>query len=398
MQAITSLPIDRYQASHNMTGPRLCRGIGYLCLAGTSYLAVLALRVSACVVSIFGKCGRNWAEKIRSKADRFYVIHVGHNIARLSTAPLPLLAPARNMAHRDVVRKGEDIAAANALRQRFLSPGFLKKTDPKMEAALKKVTFKGAQTGGICLGASFSFVKSVLNARCGSEKELQRVANTFAQGFSKEAAGLQAISENVHWPLEPSKKANQAILDLIEQQKEEVLSGVEDKHQQLLREARIGPAHKVIDKLDKVVDEEAKKAKKHFDNLEKRMPAFKFLAQKTTRYGNFAKLIGLKLLKKPMHDLLQFDAAAKRRFNALPKGNYLMAFFTKKSGHAISYHKFDFGSYLYDPNRGLMKCQSNEPAKDLEKLLKIYPGRYSPAKEGAHQLQLYPCELAKLKV
>ncbi|MCE5316835.1 MAG: hypothetical protein LLG04_05670 [Parachlamydia sp.] len=401
--AFNSIDQTTVRASTHKTGmPHIgfWRGAKCLCLAGTSYLAVLSFRVAACFVSIFSNRGKNLAERIRSKADRVYIIYVAHPLRSYSFAPLPLLVPARNLARRDVVGKGEDIAAANALRQRFLSPGFLKKQDPTMEAHLKRVQFKGANKDGICFGGSFCFIKSVLNARCSSEEELIRVAQVYVNGFPKEAAGLQMMHAKLaHWPSNSSRSANQGVLDFVDQENAEIMRDIQGKRNQLLNEARQGNAQRVIEQLDKVVQEEEKKFQARLDTLQKHIPFLKNAALIATQFGKLAKLIGIKVQKRPMRDFLQFDrdAAACRRFNVLPNGNYLMSFNVKNSRHVMTYHKFDFGSYLFDPNRGLMKCQTSDPAKDLAKLLKIYPGNPRFAQEGPHQLQVISCELAKVK-
>lgn len=327
------------------------KGAACYCAAKTSSLAVLALRVAASVVSVFSACGRNLARKIRREADRVYIIYVAHNLARISSSPLPLLVPARNMARRNVVRRKDDVAAANALRNRLLSTGSFKKKNPNLEEHLQKAYFKGANKGGVCLGASFIFIKSVLNGRCGSERELIKVSRAFAEGFPKEAAGLQMIHNKFNWPSEMSKSAHQGVRDLVAQEKSD----------------------------------------------ESRMPALQKVGLVATQLGKLSKLVGIKVLKQPLRDFLQFDSdlAARRRFNALPEGSYFLRISIKQGGHAISYHKFSFGSYLFDPNGGLMKCQSSEPANDLAKLLQRYPGRANPAQEGSHHLMVFPCELAK---
>ncbi|MCE5318601.1 MAG: hypothetical protein LLG04_14715, partial [Parachlamydia sp.] len=279
--------------------------------------AILSIRVAACCIAIFGSWGQNLAKKWRRKAARLFLIHIAHNSAPY-TSPLPLLVPTRNLPQKKIVQTDADIAAANALRKRFLSQPFV---NGKVAERLKKVAFLGSKADGICFGASLCFLKRVLKMRCVSEQHLKAVAGRYIGGFSAKAAGMQMLYlklGRVDWFPEASTEAKQGIADLMAEDPEQAIQ---------------------------------------------RMPALEKLAAKATRYGRFAQLIGLKLKERPMRDFLRFDcdAAMHNRFNALPKGVYELGILTRSSAHSMAYLNLDFGSYLFDSNRGLMKCNTQDP-------------------------------------
>lgn len=305
--------------------------------------ACLAIRVAAYCLAVFGSFGKNSAKEWRRKAARLSLIYISHN-EKPFTSPLPLLMPMRNLPQRKVVRSNADIAVANILRKRFLALPFV---DQKLAQGLRKATFHGAKAKGICFGASLYFLKRVLKARCMSEKQLLDLARRYKEGFCAKTAGMHTFYlklGSLGWDPEASPTALQGMADL-------------------------APA-------------------------QERLPMLQKLAAKTTQFARLAQLMGLKL-KPPIRDFLRFDcnASVRSQFNALPKGVYELGFLTRSSAHSMAYLNLDFGSYLLDPNRGLMKCDAQNPAKDLVLLLKEYPGRSRYADEGAHQLEVYPYEL-----
>lgn len=299
--------------------------------------AILSIRIAAFCMAIFGSWGKNIAKKWRHKAGRLFLIHIAHHEATL-TSPLSLVMPMRNLPRREILQRNEDIKAVDALRHRFAALPFV---DKDLAEKLKKAKFHGSKSDGICFGASLCFLKRVLKARCASEEQLIALARKDMDGFSAKATGMQMLYlklGRLDWYPEASKQALPA------------------------------EAH--------------------------RKSALQKLAENATRFGRLAQLMGLKLKGRP-GDFLRFDcdAAVRRNFNALTQGVYELGILTRSSAHSMAYLKMDFGSYLLDPNRGLMKCGAQNPAKDLEILLKKYSGRSQYAAEGPHQLEIYPYEL-----
>ncbi|MCE5315775.1 MAG: hypothetical protein LLG04_00230, partial [Parachlamydia sp.] len=342
---------------------------------GPSYVAVLSIRVTACFFSIFGKWGKRCAEKLRSKAQSFKVCYVVHNLCNLAavSSPLPLLSFAKNVTRCDVLRKKEDIQAANSMRERLLS--HIQKQSPEIAGQIKnrmqKVTFKGDDGSGICYGASLCFLKSFLSSRCVTEKQLQSLALPLAKGFPGVAAGLQMMYEK-----------------FVDLPKKEIL----DWHRNQINE-RIAELELQID------------AAKEIEAIQ---PIYRHLANLTTHINQVLPILqtGFKLgwvagtcdltPHKDNWNLTRFyqfdsDQAVRRQFDELPLGAYQLTFKAKSSGHAVTYLKCGFGSYLFDPNFGLMKCTS--PAEDLQKLLKGYPFPRG-SKDNARQLGVFRYELA----
>lgn len=298
--------------------------------------AVLAIRVAACCIAIFGSWGAQVAKEWRRKAARISLFHFAH-MAKPLASPLPLITPMRNLPKRDVVRSNADIAAAHALRKRFLAlPG------GELAESLKKATFHGAKADGICFGASLCFMKGVLKARCSSEEQLKALARKHRDGFSAKAAGIQLLYqklEKLNWCPAAATSMRQGIEEAV-------------------------PA---------------------------RRPMLQKLAAKTARYARLAEMIGLKLNTRRIGDFRRFDcdSSVRNQFNALPKGVYELGILTRAAAHSLAYLNLDFGAYLFDPNRGLMRCDVQNPAKDLSLLLKEYSGRACYTQEGVHQLEVY---------
>ncbi len=282
-------------------------------------IAIVVLRITAKAVALFGNRCKSAAKTLRVKARRIYAIHVLHNsFSTYSIAPLPLLACTRNIARRDCIQKREDITAAKLFREKFLQQGG---ASPEVAKKIREIKFSGAQVKGICFGATHIFVRSV--AHVTSEKELQAIAKTYQEGFPAEAAGLQAIY---------------------------------GKHSKIL----IQNYAKAINRLKK------EKAETVIKKINDPAP--------------FAALVGLQCQEGYQFDRFDRDNTVQTLFGQLPKGSYKLSFNTYGGSHAIGYLKFDFGSYLFDPNKGLMKCPSRDGSEGLFKLLTRYALRKNEAR------------------
>lgn len=92
-------------------------------------------------------------------------------------------------------------------------------------------------------------------------------------------------------------------------------------------------------------------------------------------------------------ELFGIDETARKRFNALPRGAYYLSYSTANGrGHASVYLKYEFGSYIFDPNQGLMPCSQQNADQDLATLLTSY--RKTPDRDIGYKLDAFACELS----
>lgn len=347
--------------------PGYATGFKSLLIAGPSYLVVLAIRATACFFSLFGKWGKGCAEKWRSKAQSIKLQYVIHNLCNLSAvrAPLPLLTFAKNIARCDAIRRKEDIKAADSMRASLLAQ--VHKQSPEIGALMKqqleKAAFKGDDGTGICYGASLWFLKSFLGSRCATEDQLRRMVLPLGKGFPDEAAGVQMVFE---------KFAGLPKKDLLNWYRNQINGRLAELERQVDDVQHMEAFQAIYKHLADLID--------NFDEV------FSIL-QTGFKLGWMAGILGLKQ-HQDNWNLTRFypfdsDSAVRKQFGELPLGAYQITFKTASSGHAIAYLKCAFGSYLFDPNFGLMKCAF--PAADLQKLLKSYP---LPRKSKGSERQL----------
>lgn len=96
-------------------------------------------------------------------------------------------------------------------------------------------------------------------------------------------------------------------------------------------------------------------------------------------YRSFASLMNLKYVansseKFTFRDMMgEKDESTATRFNELPKGAHFVSFIeegTKR--HAAVLFKFDFGTYLFDPELGLMSTKDHIAAHAMIRLIEHY--------------------------
>ena len=232
-------------------------------------------------------------------------------------------------------------------------------TTPEVTEKLQKMNVKGATIKGICFGATHSFLKACLNAHVTSEEELISVAKRFEEGFDAEAAGLQKIYGKTF--LKFSAYRNNQIQKLL------------SEYRQTLFEENAKPL-------------ECENIKSYIDKvnlLSGRIEELRYETysiQSIEYYNKLTSPLAIRIqngsAKTDPTCFLDFEKnkAVRNRFDTLPEGAYFLCFNTTKSGHAVAFVKYSFGSYILDPNFGLMAAAS---AQTLLTLLKYY----NPAKD-----------------
>lgn len=380
-------------------------------------IAVLAIRIAACAVSIFGNWGRGLAARWRHTADKMTFIYI-QNRQLPTHSPLPRLARAYNQPLDEVIWKESDIQEAKALRQRLIASSKCFAEHPKWAELLQKESFVGIHQKDVATGASLLLIKTVLRAGCSSESQLIKIADRFSKGFPAEAAGMQRVFDLLckmrgqgvflsKW--EDPVKCLQEWMNKVHKA-EPLLSPTpppqlgrsEDLNSCLklatdsVREWLLKALTIVKTDSPQVIQEKVAKCSALSKDLEAQIPKLVAnIALSPGTVGKLAKLFDVKIKNEPSHEFLKFasDPEARKRFSELPQGAYLMNFsrVTKDTNDRYSsvYFKFGFGSYLFDPNHGLMRCSQQYPDQDLLTWLNDYR-----AKPGADKmLNVQPCKL-----
>lgn len=290
-------------------------------------LASLALRVSASFSSLFGKKGQNFAEIIHDKRFQLKLIRKHYKLDLYPhKAPLPLLMRTRNISEHAVLSQGKDMVEAHSLMQQFRSSQFSHKNpdmiDPAVWEMFPKV--KLGRSKGICDAASLWIIKTVAERFIQSEDQLKLLLKPYVRGFSAHVAAMQAVRGGF---------------------KKEVREWISSFKRQVEQEQNVEKLNALTEKA------------KHM----------RIITIKTL--DAFSRVWGIRSQEDEERNFkFDCDASATNGFNALPKGTYWIEFTGCK--HAIAHLKFNFGSYLFDPNLGLMKC--NQTSQDLLKIRKLY--------------------------
>jgi hypothetical protein len=318
--------------------------------AGTLFcrLGCFILRLTAKAVSIFGQKGQNASKSLKLQARKIKVIHVSHRIYDLLHCMptkfnlIPLLSKTRNVGTRDSVLNGEDLAKAKVFHDALIK----NVANPVVAKKLKEIKLKGAITKGVCFSASLWFIKSVLTAKIDSQEALQKMANECKDGFCSEVSGLQANC----------LKGSKVFLQMY----------AEDLKRQGLAASDI-----------------EKRTKKFAVDV---MQQDSFMKSTGGFRESFSSIFfGLKIASSENSNFLNLetDEFERSQFDELPQGAYSLSFHTALGPHVVTYLKFDFGTYLLDPNFGLMKCEE-KPSKTLVKLLEARYSLKDPASRLLH--------------
>lgn len=328
---------------------RFCKGVAAIPLI---YLALISYVALKALAWLYRKMGRiNISLTLRYQAKKIYVLHALHHIDNLGACgtPLPVYSYAKNLTRSEVVSKGEDSKAMRNMRDLFLAKNGKKDNFEK----LQKMSCLGAQAKGICFGATMSVIKTYLEANVHSEEELKNIGRRFEEGFDADAAGLQKIYDKV-W--------NEKVKKYIQVQAKE-LQAVKETFRPKIEEAEFSAQKEAIHA--KILLE-----------IESLVGQYRQKTEKWSRpyINDILKLLGLEIETAPdkidqiFFDHLDYDEDANKRFNALVEGAYFLDF----SEHAVPYLKYSFGSYVLDPNNGLMPLDPLCPSKSLLTLVKSY--------------------------
>lgn len=320
------------------------------------YLPIQLFRINSLAVSIFGNYGRELSKKISKTANKLESILVFHQINELGRmwAPASLLCRVKNISKRSIIWKELDEKKYHEFKQKLIqSKDFTYKKIPLLSnEQIKKIDKDFQQSNdGICYGATFAAIKDVLSGKIENEKQLIDIIGKNKNGFSAEAAALQGLYDDLHnttW-----EQLNDSIISRVKKfiAREAKINGVVD-------------ADAVFNKYTSIYMPQGQKS---------------YIAQQKTLFISnvMASLLNLKVNKSTKFQAdfskIQSEKEVQNQFNTLPEGAYQLMFRTdEKIGHSVAYLKFDFGSYILDPNFGLLKCQKDNPYEGIERILNRY--------------------------
>ncbi len=253
--------------------------------------------------------------ELRKQSDKLYFIV--HNLLVNSFVDAPVLCSTANKTTNRVALSGADIREAKKYIQMLTEENFgidhgLEPLDQDLIKMIKNFPVRGSFVNGICLGAVIFTIKELLEKDPITEKELIDCIKPFKNGFPKEAAGLQGVMKSFYC----SYKKFISPLDF------------EDKW------------------------------RLQFD-------------QHTLEIELCASLAGIKVASSQpgcLKNVPLMTEDERSSFNQLNEGYYGIYF----CEHIVVYVKKEFGSYLLDPNAGLIQCQNENPVEVLKALVDEY--------------------------
>ncbi len=368
--------------------------------------SVLVVRITALTVSIFGNPGKNLSKKIHVVADKLKAILLVHNFHNLSILfESRVLIQTKNIATKSSIWREEDLKKSREFIKLILNPEYCKKKGlaeqpPSEVAELKKYLnlIKGANTDGICFGASLIVIKSLLSTSIKTEKDLIDFFDQYKNGFPAEAAALQNVHEafigdECKFTLEEQNAMDKEVEKAIQDFRNEVdgkQKDLENRQNSLSREEYTQLF------LQLIKDTEEANPRK-IEDLKKSIKQLHYFKNKSSKLERMACLIDLKLKYRiEKHDRACFTGIMREKnvqdkFNQLKNGYYQLLFRTSATGaHAIVYIKKEFGSYFLDPTFGLIKCMPDTPANKLCELFKKhYKGKPIENKQREQFLEIF---------
>jgi phosphotransferase system IIB component len=337
---------------------------------GSSYL------VKTPPLNELGKLGQKIAEELFHSANRIQLIFYDHRMDNASAliSKTEALCLTRNNAKIEVIWSNEDVKKYQELLKKYIEQKPIESTEAEL-LEMSKYTLQGANTDGICQGASLFVIHALQGTILETEEQLVQFIKPWEEGFPAVAAALHNIYGvwlKVH--VKRAMKEAKPLLDKLEISKwlsERKLSmsqritnmyEIAGVWESTLQQRGIDQ-NSLNSKYEKEIDEEERTYKEELNRDQHRFCLLKVTLP--------AQLIGLKLKKDAnsqdqvlFKDIVNNDLV-QDKFDQLDYGNYLLTI----DSHARVYIKRDFGSYILDPNYGLLKCS---PLKPSEKLCELF--------------------------
>lgn len=367
-----------------------------LALAALFILPVMIVRITAYAVSIFGQCGKQAAIKIHQKADKLDAILIKHHTAEINLLfdfKIRLLTQAKNIATKNAIWNEHDCKEA----QKYITTAKkMESLSPETIEQLRNFSVKGAATDGICYGASLYAIKTLKGKKIKTEDALIKSVENYKSGFPAEAAGLQNLFEAFGaYELTYSPSDIEQLKKKLAKFKQEIM---EEKNREIEEiNTMVANGSISIEAVKSRHEEIIKSLTKSCDEFEAYCRSLILHNKKVIQLEKIASLIDLQLRKTDdIYESSNFKGISRNtdiqeKFNALKNGYYQVHFITESSGHSIVYIKKKFGSYILDPNFGLIKCDQAKPAHTMIKLLQfeVYSPKSKDNNSVEHNLRVY---------
>lgn len=234
-----------------------------------------------------------------------------------------------------------------------------KTLDDFIAAAVAKFSIKEQLGQGVCFGACLLLIKQFLTSSVQSEEDLVRLVEPYKIGFPKEAFALMQLQN--------AFKFNKGVY------LEEVNANVIKIRKQTYEKMSVKQTKKNTENPDKFNPSKfSHKAKCIVKRIVYAMNEFAYISP-------LSAMMNLKVKCDVNHYkqntvLLSSTNKKDNRLNGLSNGYYMLTTPIHPAAHALIYIKKEFGSYLLDPNYGLIKLEKENPAQEIAEIFnEAYP-------------------------
>jgi len=311
-----------------------------------------------------------------------------------------LLAKAKNISQKNVIWNETDYMAARNFQKILTNKEFyrIRNINPLDKVALQVITnFEPERVylGGVCFGATLSMIRSTLSLNCQSETEIINLMQSVKNGCPADVAGLQQMyNAIVDWQPQLPEELKQKFLEDLEKTRLKLLGNLDIQKQELIK---LRNKEIILQKINELKDTMALQLEEAKCRIKRRC----YDQYRVERIHPIAHLIGLQLQQADLYDLdtsnftgITSNDSIKERFNKLPPGCYQLLYPTGNAGHALAYLNLSCGSYIYDPNIGLIKCIEDNPSKTLCSLFEQhYPNNVENGIQNDQKLYIYDYKL-----
>lgn len=376
-------------------------GMG-LIVAGLSCGPVKLLKITAIALSKLGCWGQKFASRLKRFEKKINAVLIVHNLCNLSShKKLTVLVPLKNIASRQVLWSERAKVLAGKYFQSLEATPLFKERFPTAQGfqteQVQKALSKSVRVDGICFGASLELIKEILSHPIDSQEHLVNVVAKFRDGFSQVSAALQNIQSV--FPRDNCDVNEEIILlveRLFEQEREKFKQQIVTMINDLKQKGELEKTELAV-AFERIKSDVAIKRSEIEESLDK----LSEYLDKAEDVRYLAPLVGLSLHLLEIEKSGDFSfpdiyrsVRAQERFNNLESGCYQVRFNTGPDvGHSIVYYRNTFGSYLIDPNFGLIPCDSSTPFKTLKVLLTSYKGFVKSSNEETSHFDVFPYAL-----
>lgn len=343
----------------NQEGPytKFTSGLKKIVVGISLILPMFILRITSLAVGIFGKYSENLSLKLKKISNKFDAIQAHHDFKK---TPDSILCKSINMASLDVIWNERDITKTEELFKKVSNPelwikkGFAELYHPDLKKLANSKSV-GGLLDGVCISASISIIKLLLNSEINNEDDLVRLFKTYENGFSEKIAAQQEFYDKIlefakNWGDKDKIKLDYRNIEAVK--KDKILAALKGNQEN---------ANNIQENFIEILKQKTTKSllKSELFNLQKR--SIERLAALNNLCLEFNSNITLNKIKE--------DVKTQQKFNQLENGYYNIIL----QNHSIVFIKKEFGAYIFDPNYGLIKCDSKDPSFNFIQLLKFYP-------------------------